>query len=225
MDRLEKYLQTKRLLRELPFSNIRESSFKNSMDDNTQLRHELRNIKKKYLDEQKTRKAIVKELSEQLETVRAENAKLKEQRDELQPTSTRDSPELEHKEAMEIIELYKNELYKLSQEITTKDDDIQVLSQKFRDTRLSQLKDLETERNSLEREKREKENLIQELGNQRSYVNHLESENQELLDEIQQLSNLLHQNYHTCNQYPDRNFYRNNRGRGRHQSHNNHFFS
>ena len=52
MNRLEKYMQTKYLMRELPFANIRDGSFRSTLKLDSVIRQELQNVRKKYKEQQ-----------------------------------------------------------------------------------------------------------------------------------------------------------------------------
>ena len=205
--RLERYIQTKHLLRELPFSNIRDNNFRNTFNTNCILKQELTNTKRKCRQEQKASVSIIQELREQLKLFGNEILELKQQNETLKSS----------KETNVIIDLYQTELFNLRAELTQKNNTIEIMSVGLQKTCLEHNKELENERSLLEKMQQGKDHIMQELLHHQTIINSLEIENQELLDQNLHLSNLLHQNYPYQHPQTARNYYPNHPGSGRRQ--------
>ena len=83
-------------MRELPFSNIRDSNFKNTLNLDSVLRQELTIVKYKFRDLNSAFNAKVYERAQNVKLVEAENKIVKQHYDHLQATSSNEISRLQN---------------------------------------------------------------------------------------------------------------------------------
>lgn len=217
-ERLHKYLESKRLMRELPFSNVRVTAFLNTMNITECVKSELNCIKKKLKEQQTSSEKQINELKENLKHSEHE---LKQQRTISQQRISdleRRLQEVQHhnnvpgpSENRSLLQEYVNENFKLHQDLDRKNNLMNFMAQRYNETCVEHMTEISKER-------QEKENLVKQIqdfttlvDNMKTDLDIMASENNNLKFQIQQCSQPRHfgqQRFQHYGRFQNRGHYR-----------------
>ena len=126
-ERMRRHLQKKNSLRELPFANVRNTSFLNSLDTSSSLKEELKSAKRKLSSKDMDHKKEILELKSKCDSLKTENDSLRSQLNDVKR-------ELQSKPSQSIVnvEQYVEQIKNLEQQLKNKDIHISAISEKFR---------------------------------------------------------------------------------------------
>ena len=123
---MRRHLEKKNSLRELPFANVRNTSFFNSLDTTSSLKQELNSVKQKLSVKDMKHQREVLDLKSKFDNLKTENDSLKSKLNEVTIKLQSQS-----ESNVNMVE-YEQRIHNLEQQLKDKDNHISAISEKFR---------------------------------------------------------------------------------------------